>query len=201
MTFINAVSLANVAVVSATGVPELVVLNRRVGVISAAKVLEVEFDTGLAVVSTTGVPELVVLNAGTAVAFIMGIADVVSLPIGGGMTKPEELSKALSGEVHSEIKGNIALKTFCDTLTELKGDGSNGSPTSNPTSHEMETLASTKASGPRVMGSFDRSVVVFEKARPGAVTLLAPPQFSGVAVVSFASRRGRSRLAVTSAFS
>lgn len=163
MTFIDAVSLVDVAVASATRVPELVVLNPSVGVMSATKVLEVAFNTGVAVVSTTGVPELVVLNTGVAVALVIGMADVVSLPIGGGITKPDELSKAPSGDVHSEIKGKTALKTFCDTLTELKGDGSSGSPTSNPTSHEMDTLASTRASGPRVIGSFDRSVVVFEK--------------------------------------
>lgn len=132
---------------------------------------------------------------------MVGMTEVVALLSGGGITTPKESLKALSDGVHSVINGKTASNTFCHALTELKGGGSSGNLRSKPTSHEMETLASTKASGPRVMGPFDRSVVVFEKGVPGAVTSLASPQFSGVSVVSFASKRGRSRLAVTSAFS
>ena len=145
--------------------------------------------------------EVVEFSTGVAVAFISGIADKDVLDGGAGMMTPEALSNALSGETHSETRGKFALNIFCAALIALNGGGSTGSERSNPISQEMETLASTRARGPSLIRSLRKCVVLFAYGGAGgAVALLLLPQFSAMLLESFASRRGSSREAVTSAF-
>lgn len=115
------------------------------------------------------------------------------------MAIPDELSKAVSGDLHSETRGNSALKMFRATPTELKGGGRIGIEALKLTSQEMETLASTKAIGPSWIRSGDDCVVLFAYGADGLVALSPLAQFSAMLVESFASRRGRSKVAVTSA--
>jgi len=170
-----------------------------------------------AVVSAIGVPDTVALNkdvmlassfgAAVMLASSFGGADVASTIIGGGggggTITPVTLSKAFSGAAQPDSRGKTAVKIFSWTPTALKGGGRIGIETSRAISIERETLASTKARGPRLRSSGGNSVVWLANGAFGAVALLLllAPQFSGMLLDSFASRRGRFKDGVTSAFS
>jgi len=168
-----------------------------------------------AVVSAIGVPDTVALNndvmlassfgAAVMLASSFGGADVASTIIGGGggTITPVMLSKAFSGAAQPESRGKTAVKMFSWTPTALKGGGRIGIETSRAISIERETLASTKARGPRLRSSGGNSVVWLANGAPGCVALLLlpAPQFSGMLLDSLASRRGRFKDGVTSAFS
>jgi len=168
-----------------------------------------------AVVSAIGVPDTVALNndvklassfgAAVMLASSFGGADVASTIIGGGggTITPVTLSKAFSSAAQPESRGKTAVKMFSWTPTALKGGGRIGIETSRAISIERETLASTKARGPRLRSSGGNSVVWLANGAFGAVALLLllAPQFSGMLLDSFASRRGRFKDGVTSAFS
>jgi len=168
-----------------------------------------------AVVSAIGVPDTVALNkdvmlpssfgAAVMLASSFGGADVASTIIGGGggTITPVMLSKAFSGAAQPESRGKTAVKMFSWTPTALKGGGRIGIETSRAISIERETFASTKARGPRLRSSGGNSVVWLANGGFGAVALLLlpAPQFSGMLLDSFASRRGKFKDGVTSAFS
>lgn len=165
----------------------------------------VEFDTTIAEVVAFRVGAVVF---GIVVALVAGTKVSVALDGGAGITTPRLLSKARSGDTHSETRGNSALNTFCEAETALNGGGSTGSARLKARSQEMDTLASTKASGPSLMGSWRRCKVLFVNGGTdgavgagGAVVLVPLPQFAAILLESFASRRGSSKVAETSAFS
>ena len=168
-----------------------------------------------AVVSAIGVPDTVALNkdvmlassfgAAVMLASNFGAVDVASTIIGGGggtMT-PVTLSKAFLGAAQPDSRGKTAVKIFSWTPTALKGGGRIGIETSRAISIERETLASTKARGPRLRSSGGNSAVWLANGAPGCVALLLlpTPQFSGMLLDNFASRRGKFKDGVTSAFS
>ena len=110
---------------------------------------------------------------------------------------PLALLKADDGAAHPLINGKTVVKRFFATLNAFRPGGRIGMLTSRARSIERETLASTKAMGPRARRSADSAVILFAN---GAVELLLLPQFCAMLLDSFASRRGRFIVAVTSAF-
>lgn len=169
-----------------------------------------------AVVSATGVPDTIELNKDVMLASSFGAAVMLAAHFGavfvastiigggGGTITPVTLLKAFSGAAQPDSRGKTAVKMFSWTLTALKGGGRIGIETSRAISMERETFASTKARGPRLRSSGGNPDVWFANGAFGTVGLLllpAAPQFSGMLLDSFASRRGKFKDGVTSAFS
>jgi len=121
---------------------------------------------------------------------------LAALAGGGGALIPLALLKADDGAAHPLISGKTVVKMFFATLNALRPGGRIGILTLRPRSRERETLASTKAMGPRAMRSADSISVLLAN---GAVELLLLPQLSAILLDNFASRRGRFIVAVTSA--
>lgn len=116
-----------------------------------------------------------------------------------------EFLNAAFAAVHSLTSSSCALKMFFSTLTALNGGGRIGIETSRAMSHETETLAWTRAIGPRLRGGLGNCLAVWfltdiAAAAGGAETPLRPLlQFPATLLESLASRRGSSKLVVTSA--
>jgi hypothetical protein len=198
---VEAVLLASIEVAAVSEVEDTTSL-ANINVMFGIKVGAAAISLAMvAVVSTSGVRDTVELNKDVVLASNFGAADGVSLTTGGRATTPVALSKAFSGDAQDDNKGKTAVKMFCSIPIALNGGGSSGKETSRAMSIERETFASTKARGPNLMSSGDSSAVWFANGASGTVALLLSPQFSAILLDSFASRRGKFKEGVTSAFS